>query len=418
MAFNARRAGIGLAVALTLLLAAFVAPVLVPPGSSNLESCGRCIELARLAPADADEVALVPGGGSAWFAMWRHPIREDRIFGSTARSTLVALALGRNPVIVWRRGERSGAAALLAAPRHMLLRLALPASLRGQTWTKDGSLIAGETKGGFPIEALLPFAQDPGQLFFAHRGRSSIPGVSAPAVSSVELAERSLSIVSRSRDESAPIPPLPAEFRHPSAAMVSVALGSVSELVGEWDRILPVDAAGMGSGLVVIYGVESGTFLPRVRGVVVSNTSETDPVALLGRLVPAVDGSVSSIRRNGEIVIARREAMGLVGEAAIVNGLALLALDGSSMDRFLADRANAQPLAGGAVWSLRASPGDLRLAIRSASDSMGYKILSKRTRNSVKGLSRSLAWIEGSRWVTFERTRTGPSASVTCRVDW
>ncbi|MCM2316543.1 MAG: hypothetical protein NDJ92_15440, partial [Thermoanaerobaculia bacterium] len=235
---------------------------------------------------------------------------------------------------------------------------------------------------------------------------------------SLTLDADSLSVVSRSRDESVAVTPLPKALRHPASAMLSVALGSIPELAGDWDRVLPVDASGMGAGLVAIYGVEAGTFLPRVRGVVVATSTETDPVALLDRLVPAVDGSVSSIRQRDGVVIAKREAMGLVGEAALLEGHAILALDDGSMDRFLDDRATAVPFAEGVEWSLRAKPAELRLAIRSASDSLGYKILGKSTRNSVRSLSRSLGWVEGARSATLERTRTAGEARVTCRVEW
>lgn len=418
MAMTARRLLIGAAIAFAALVAWLALPVLREPRIEGISSCGRCLELARLAPAGADEVVIVPSGGSLWFAAARHPVREDRIFGGEARGTLVAFAVGRNPVVLWKQGDRLGGAVSAAAPRRWLIGLALPAGSGGQVSTKSGALVGGSSPGGFPIDGLAALAQEPGQLFVAHRNRPSIPGVIAPAFSSLTLERDSLSIVSRSRDESTAVTPLPAGLRHPISAVLSVALGSVPELAGDWDRILPVDAGGMGAGLVAIYGVEAGTFLPRVCGVVVSSSTETDPVALLDRLVPAVDGSVSSIRQREGVVIARREAMGLVGEAAIVEGHAILALDDGSMDRFLADRAAAVAFAEDAEWSLRANPAELRLAIRGVSDSLGYKLLGKSTRNSVRALSRSLGWVEGARSATVERTRTAGEARVTCRVEW
>lgn len=418
MAMPARRLVIGIAIALAALVAGLLLPVLRAPRSEGVASCGRCLELARLAPADADEVAIVPTGGSLWFAAARHPVREDRMFGGGARGTLVALAVGRNPVVFWKQGDRTGGAVSAAAPRRWLISLALPAKFRGQVSTKAGALVSGSSAGGFPVDALAALAQEPGQLFVAHRKRPSMPGVIAPAFSSLALEPDSLSVVSRSRDESVAVTPLPKQLRHPASAMLSVALGSIPELAGNWDRVLPIDANGMGAGLVALYGVEAGTFLPRIRGVVVATSSETDPVALLDRLVPAVDGSVSGIRQREGVVIASREAMGLVGEAALVDGYAILALDDGSMDRFLADRASALPFADGAEWSLRAKPAELRLAIRSASDSLGYKLLGKSTRNSVRSLSRSLGWVEGARSATLERTRIAGEARVTCRVEW
>ena len=418
MPLQVRRLLIGAAIALIAIVAGLALPALRGADSLGLESCERCLDLARLVPADADEVAIIPAGGGLWFAMMKHPIREDRIFGSETRGTIVAIALGRNPVVVWKRDDRMGAAVFASAPRRSLIRLALPPTLRGQVSTKGGAIVVGSSQGGFPIEELAGLAQAPGQLFIAHRRRPSIPGVIAPAFSSHALERDVLSVVSRSRDESAAVRPLPNGLRHPASAVLSVALGSVQGLGRDWERVLPVDSRGMGAGLVAIFGVESGMFLPRVRGVVIAESTETDPVALLDRLVPAVDGAVSSVRRRDDVVIARREAMGLVGEAALVDGRAVLSLDSTSMDRFLAERVGAAPFAKGAEWSLKAKPAELRLAIRNASESLGYKLLGKRTRNKVRSLSRTHLWDDGPLWATLERTRTGGEARVTCRVEW
>ena len=415
---RARRLTLGAVIAFAALTAWLLVPILIEPSGGPVDECERCLELARLAPPDADEVMIVPPGGSLWFSMPRHPIREDRIFGGVVRGAMLALATGRNPVVLWRLGNQVGAAISASPPRRLLLRVALPPVARGQVSTIDGALIVGKTPGGFPNSALVAISREPGQLFVAHRNKPSIPGVVAPAFSSLAFHPNSLSIISRMRD----VPPasalLPRELRHPKSAVLSVALGSVAALTGEWERLLPVDSTGMGEGLVAIYGVDAGAFLPRVRGVIVARSTETDPVVLLDRLVPAVDGSVSSVRSRDGISIARREAMGLVGEAALIDGRAILALDATSMDSFLDDRAEAASVAEGTEWSLRAKPTELRSAIRSASDSLGYKLLGKRTRNSVKALGRALGWLEGARSATVERTRQGAEARVTCTIEW
>jgi hypothetical protein len=350
--------------------------------------------------------------------MRRHPIREELILGGAARGALLAATVGRNPVVFWRRGDQAGAVVSAALPRRIALRLFLSPGAKGQVSTKGGALVIGTSQGGFAISKYVAIAKDPGELFVAHRNRPSIPGVIVPAISSLALEERTLSISTIMRDAPAGSSPLPRDVRHPRRAILSVALGSVTALAGEWERFFPIDADGMGAGLVSIYGVDSGAFLPRVRGVIVSATTETDPVALLDRIVPAIDGSVSSVRRRDGLVIARREAMGLAGEAAIVDGHALLGLDGASMDLFLDDRKDAIAVADGTEWSLRARPAELRVAIRSASESLGYKLLGKGTRNSVKALSRGLGWLDGAEAVTVERSRAGGQARVACRVEW
>lgn len=414
MTTKAKRALLAAAAALLALAAWLVLPLLVAPATVHAGDDERWLQLARFAPADADEVMIVPSGGSLWFSMRRHPIREDRIFGGALRGALLAATVGRNPVVLWRSGDRGGAVVDGMLPRRLLLRALLPAKLRGQVSTKAGALVVGASGGGFAISKYVAIAHEPGELFVAHRDRPSIPGVTVPAISSLALGERALSITTVMRDAPAGGAPLPAELRHPRRAIVSVALSSVTSIAGDWERLFPLDAKGMGAGLVAVYGVESGPFLPRVRGLVVARSSESDPVALLDRLLPAIDGSVSSVRRRDGLVIARREAMGLVGEAAIVDGLALLALDGGSMDSYLEDRAAALPTGEGSEWSLRASPSELRAAIASASESLGFKLLGKGTRNSVKSLSRALGWLEGAQAVTLERSR----ARVVARVEW
>jgi len=361
---------------------------------------------------------IVPSGGSLWAAMWSHPIREDLIFGGRLRGAMLAAAVGRNPVVLWRRGDKGGAVISASLPRRLVLELLLSRRAKGQVMTKAGALVLGETDFGFAISKYVAISREPGLLFVAHRNHPSIPGVVAPAISSLVLGDNSLSITTTMRDAPESATPLPRELKHPRRAILSVALGTVTAIAGEWERLFPFDANGMGAGLVAIYGVESGPFLPRVRGVVVTSTSESDPVTLLDRIVPAIDGSVSSIRRRDGLVIARREAMGLAGEAAIVDGHALLALDGSSMDLFLDDRATALPVADDSDWSLRVRPSELRVAIRSASDSLGYKLLSKGTRNSVKSLSRGLGWLEGAQSATVERSRVGGQGRVTCTIEW
>jgi len=418
MATPARRIILGAAALLALLAAWLVIPLLVAPVSEEADECERCLQLARFAPAEADEVMIVPAGGSLWAAMWSHPLREDLIFGGMLRGAMLAATVGRNPVVFWRRGDKGGAVISASLPRRLVLELLLSRKAKGQVMTKAGALVVGETDFGFAISKYVSISREPGLLFVAHRNHPSIPGVIAPALSSLALGERTLSITTTMRDAPAESTPLPRDLKHPRRAVLSVALGTVTAIAGEWERIFPFDANGMGSGLVAIYGVESGAFLPRVRGVVVASTAETDPVALLDRIVPAIDGAVSSIRHRDGLVIARREAMGLAGEASIVDGHAILALDGTSMDLFLDDRATALPIAGDSDWSLRVRPSEFRAAIRSASDSLGYKLLGKGTRNSVKSLSRGLGWLEGAQSATVERSRVGGQGRVTCRVEW
>jgi hypothetical protein len=418
MALPARRIVLGAAAAFAALAAWLLVPLLIAPSPEIAGECERCLQLARFAPADADEVMIVPSGGSLWGAMWKHPIREDLIFGGSLRGAMLAATVGRNPVVFWRRGDKGGAVISATLPRRLVLELLLSRSARGQVSTKAGALVLGETDFGFAISKYVAISREPGQLFVAHRNRPSIPGVTAPAISSLVLGDRTLAITTTMRDAPAAAAPLPRDLRHPGGAILSVALGSLTAIPGEWGRLVSFDANGMGAGLVAIYGVESGPFLPRVRAIVVTSTSESDPVAMLDRIVPAIDGSVSSIRRRDGLVIARREAMGLAGEAAIVDGRALLALDGTSMDRFLDDRAKALPVADDSDWSLRVRPSELRVAIRSASESLGYKLLSKGTRNSVKALSRGLGWLEGAQSATVERSRAGGAARVRCVVEW
>lgn len=405
--------------ALFVVLAAWLAiPLAIAPSTAPPAESERCLQLARFAPADADEVMIVPSGGSVWFSMRRHPIREELILGGRLRGAMLAVTVGRNPVVFWRRGDRAGAVVSAAAPRRLALKLLLPRTVRGQVLTKAGTLVIGDSRGGFAISKYVSIAREEGQLFVAHRNRPSIPGVSVPAISSLLLADRALTISTTMQRAPVESTPLPSDLRHPRRAIVSVALASVTTLASEWERFFPIDASGMGAGLVAIYGVDSGAFLPRIRGVIVASTTERDPVALLDRIVPAVDGSVSSIRRRDGLVIARREAMGLTGEAAIVDGRAFLALDDASMDLFLDDRASALPVPEATDWSLRSHPTELRLAIRNASDSLGFKLLSKGTRSSVKGLSRGLGWLEGAKSATLERSRAGGQARVRCVVEW
>lgn len=418
MTTQAKRIGLGAAAAVVALAAWLLFPLLLVPSPEDVSDCERCLQLARFAPAEADEVMIVPSGGGLWAAMWRHPIREDLILGGRLRGAVLAATVGRNPVVFWRRGDKWGAVISAALPRRFVLELLLPAAARGQVSTKAGAIVIGETDLGFAISKYVAIPHEPGQLFVAHRNHPSIPGATAPAISSLSFGEGALSITTAMRDVPSVSSTLPRDLRHPRGAILSVALSSVTAISGDWARLFPFDANGMGAGLVAIYGVEAGTFLPRVRGVVVGATNETDPVSLLGRVIPAIDGSVSSIRRRDGVVIARREAMGITGEAAIADGHAILVLDGSSMDRYLDERATGLPISEASDWSLRARPAELRAAIRNAGDSLGYKLLSKGTRNSVKALRRGLGWLEGAKSATLERGLVKGQARVTCRVEW
>jgi hypothetical protein len=338
--------------------------------------------LARV-PASAEAFALVPSAALLDEKFAANPITAEPLLLWTEEHELPRpWMLGGADVVAWKRGKTTSYAVRLDAFRALVIRVWLLIASNATARWEGPTLVMNDPVPSAPstdLDELLRLASGlpAGDALIVQRnvprGRAggAFPPIARPAVTSLRVAPSEIVIVSRAasteieRADVAPPPPVHAQF--PRGAMLSVTFAEPLRILGDLDRLVGarLDQLAEPGGSIALYDVDTGTFLPRPRGVIVVPATEQSRAAMAD--LAAVAAVVGESRDTGQQlqVSFDRTSLGLYTKDTFVPAT------------WPATR-----------WSLRIDPARLVPVLGRLSDNMGLRFVTPRIHRSVRDLRR------------------------------
>jgi hypothetical protein len=211
----------------------------------------------------------------------------------------------------------------------------------------------------------------PGEVLAVQRegSRGAFPPIARPAVTSLKIAAKEIVLVSRAatsdlREERE------IRARFPRSAMLSASFAAPPRILEDLNRLFGarIDKLAGQGGSIALYSVDSGTFIPRPRGVIA---------------MPATPEAREQLEEA-------RRAVELVGEMRDTGDQLLVSFDRSSMSTYIKDAF--EPATWPATrWALRLDPQPLIPILRKTGDSRGLSIVAPHIHRAARDLRR---WID------------------------
>jgi hypothetical protein len=364
-------------------------------------------ELLGHVPASAEAFALIPAAGLLQVKLLSNRVARDAALRWTEEHELPRpWMLGGADIVVWKQGGTTTYAVRLDRFRALLLRIwLLVASNVSARW--DGStLIMNEPAGALPgegstdlddvlqLSAGLPEAD---VLVVQRRSdRGAFPPIGRPAITSIRVTPKEITTISRASAAAEPFAREPFRASFPEGAMLTAAFSDPPRMVSDLHRLIGtrIDALLEEGGTVALYDVDSGTLLPRPRGVVLVPRDDRRR-ALVRGLLPLTD---------------------FLGETRELEDQILIALDRRSMASYLAD--TFVPATWPATqWALRIDPERMAPILRRAGDSTGLRIATPRLHRGARDLRQWIGALEMARSFEAAASSSGGIEELRVRVE-
>lgn len=359
--------------------------------------------LARV-PASADAFALIPTAGPLQKKLRANAVtREPFEQWSETQQIPGPWLLGGADIVAWRDGKRTSYVIRVDAFRAFLVRTWLMwSSDLDARW--DGRAFVINGRGGAPIapsalDEMLAVANGlpEGDLFAVQRDKSRgvFPPMGRPAVSSVKIGERNIDIVSRAAAPGA-APGQPARASaFPGGAMLAVSFQEPPRMLADLQRLTGTNVSGLvaDGGSIVIYDVDTGTLLPRPKGVV---------------SVPADDkrrSAMADINRVAEVVGETRDT----GQELVVS------FDRSSLSMYLKD-AKTPATWPSTDWAARIDPQKLVPVLEKLGDSTGLRLASGRLHRAARDLRRWISALKTAESIEAAASTSGGVEELRVRI--
>jgi hypothetical protein len=283
--------------------------------------------------------------------------------------------IGGADLVVWN-GERGTSYAIrVDALRAVLVRTYLVLGSGNGRWEGSTFLINApdeEPIGAAEMSRILALASSlpPGDAVAVQReaDRTAYPPMRRPAVTSISVSAAEIAMTSRAPAEpNVVVKPL--EPRYGRSAMLAATFASPPRVFDDLNRILLTRVSPLvrDGGAVAIYDVDTGTLLPRPKGVIVLPADEPRRQALEGIV---------------------RDTAGLV-QTAEENGALLVSFDNSSIGRFHADTYDPARWPSN-LWSVRLDPQRLVPILKRLGGSTGLRLATPRL---YRGARQMAIWI-------------------------
>ncbi|HEX6084496.1 MAG TPA: hypothetical protein VF266_08215 [Thermoanaerobaculia bacterium] len=339
-------------------------------------------ELLGHVPPDAEAYALVPAPAVLMAKLEANPIARDPVLQWTEEHPLPPAAmLGRADAVAWRSDKVTAYAVRFDPVRALIARAWTMFSTVDATWHGRVLIIGAgaERRAGFspPAELQLANGLPEGDVFVVQRkaSRGAYPPMGRPAVSSVKITAEHIDIASRAAaNETDRLKPV-LRFELPRGAMLAVSFSEPPRLLGDLERLIASDLealAGQG-GVIALYGVDTGTLLPRPFGALV---------------VPANEASRAAAAKYGQVVGEVRES----GEQLVIP------FDRNSATQYLNDATAPLPWPANR-WALRMDPVRLIPVLRKAGDNPALRFAAPRIHRGARDLRRWMGTLEKARSV-------------------
>jgi hypothetical protein len=333
--------------------------------------------LARV-PASADAFALIPTAAALHGELLANPVTAGPIQEWTDKQGRLPSPwmLGGADVVIWKEGKATSYAIRLDPVRALLVRFSLMVGGGPDVrWEGSTLILSPSVTPGMGEAAMVPLLV-PGQGLPAgdalavqvSRDSGGFPPLERPTVSMVAVDAKELLITSRGPAPATPAvvtePQPPATF--PRGAILSASFTEPPRVIGDLNRLVGGGISGMldGGGSIAIYDVDTGTLLPRPKGVIAAPSSPEG----IGRL---------------------SELANIFGETREVGGQTLVAFDRTSMSLYIKDTFVPADWPANR-WALRIDPKRMVPILEDLADSQGLRYATPRIHRSARDLRR---WI-------------------------
>ncbi|HEX8617915.1 MAG TPA: hypothetical protein VF911_10055 [Thermoanaerobaculia bacterium] len=359
-------------------------------------------ELLGHVPPHAESFALIPSAALLHETLLANPVTREPIVKWTEEHELPRpWMLGAGSIVAWKSGKTTSYAIRLDPVRALLVGAWLLVASNADARWEGATLImhdpvASATK--VDLEPLLRLANGlPGSdvlVVQRERARGAFPPIGRPAVSSVRITRDEIVLVSRSASndvsEQRQIRP-----QFPRGAILSAAFATSPRILGDLNRLFGtrIDSLIDEGGAIALYGVETGTLLPRPRGVISFPADEE------GRR------QLADIRKYAELVGETRDA----GEHLLVS------FDRTSMGLYIKD----VPVAStwpATQWALRINPKPLVPILRRVGDNPGLRFATPRIHRAARDLRRWIDALEQAQVVEAADSVAGGVEELRVRV--
>jgi hypothetical protein len=338
-------------------------------------------QLLAHVPAHAESFALIPSAALLHETLLANPVTRDPILQWTDEHELPrSWMLGAGSIVAWKSGKTTSYAIRLDGFRALLVRCWLLVASNADARWEGSTLImhsplaeTGVSPAKVDLEPLLRLANGlpDGDVLVVQResARGAFPPIGRPAVSSVRITAAEITLVARAASSDVREQrQIRASF--PRNAMLSAAFATSPRIIGDLNRLFGarIDSLIDEGGSLALYGVDTGTLLPRPRGVIAFPADEE------GR----------------KQLAAVREVAELVGETRDAGDQLLVSFDRTSMDLYIKD--TFVPATWPATqWALRMDPQPLVPILRKAGDNAGLRFATPRIHRAARDLRR---WID------------------------
>ena len=336
--------------------------------------------LARV-PATAEAFALIPTAAALHAELLANPVTRGPIEEWTEKQSHLPSPwmLGRADVVVWKEGKATSYAIRLDPIRAFFVRLTSMVGGGPEVrWDGSTAIMAATAEppmGEAALGPLLKLAEGlpagDALVLQVDRGNSAgFPPLARPTASTLNVGAKEIVITSRGPAAASDIAAAPPAVRigasFPQGAMLSAYFVDPPRVVGDLNRLFGSKVSSLldGGGSIAIYDVETGTLLPRPKGVIAAPTTPEG----LGNL---------------------QDLAALIGETREQGGQTLVSLDRTSMSLYIKDTF-VPPTWPANRWALRIDPQRLVPVLEKLGDSQGLRYATPRIYRSARDLRR---WI-------------------------
>ncbi len=344
---------------------------------------GRQRALLEVIPEDAEAFALIPAAAALHAELLANPVTRDAVAKWSAANELPrSWMLGGADVVVWRTKNQTGYAFRLDRFRASLIHLYSRAGGGGSVRASGGTFVINRSEvppiSGARIDEALQLSSGlpPGDLLVVQleRARGAFPPIARPAATSVELSSREILLTSRAlRPVLDGDRPAQRSLLLAEGAILSASFRTAPRLLGDLDRLLGSKVSSLlgDGGSIALYDVDTGTLLPRPRGVIA--------------IPEGRGGSAEGIRTIVETF----------GAMEVRNGEVLIALDRESLPKYVAEARVASPWPDH-EWAIRADPRRLVPLLEELGDNTALRIAAPRVYRSARDLRKWIRSLEGA----------------------
>lgn len=359
--------------------------------------------LARV-PAGADAFALIPTAAVMHRKLLANPVTRGPVEEWTDKERMPEpWMLGGADILAWRNDKRTSYAIRVDPFRAFLVRIWMMWSSGGVDARWDGTAFVMNGTAGPPIDAneiekilVLAGGLPAGDVFVVQRNRTrgAFPPIGRPAVSSMSVTAKEILTVSRAAGGSASTP-TPINARFPKTAMLAVTFNDPPQILADLRRLTGTNVAELaaGGGSITIYDVDTGTLLPRPRGLIAVPASEARRAAM------------ADVMRMAE----------LVGQTEDTGKELLVAFDRNSIPLYLKD-ATVPASWPATSWAARIDPVKLVPVLEELGDSTGLRLASGRLHRAARDLRRWISALEQAESIEAAASATPQFEELRVRI--